>query len=548
MHLQFTVTWCWHLKIRKHRLSFNDNEKESGPGHIKIQSVSSVDCEMVSESESIEAQTTCFDDNSLGSGSGNMKIPSVSSVDCEMVSEFENTEVQTACFDDISSRSGSGNIKIPSVSSVDCGMVSESKKTKVQVACLDDNSSGSGSENMKIPSVSSVDCDMVSESKKTKIQVACSEDKSSGSRSGNMKIPSVSLADFITASQIKQHLSSFNPDNRYNDLVTAFEAGGERRINAINLKETELQETLVAEAEGLVVRVVLFVDKELERLGGVDVCIFGMYVQEYGSECSGPDNSCVYIHTSISSSTFNPKEKTQVIGYLEHFKKRGFSTCYIWLCPVVKGQDYIFNYRPKTQKTQKEDKLLKWYKLMLTKAAKEGIVCLLVGAAETISKKLEEEESSGKLSIKLPNKRTLKAVGQDNPTKDVLVMQQLGDKIMANKENLMIVHLQQTCTSCHEEMLCGSRWDILSDVPRDTTDRDGLLINNFFETRDDFLNNCPNLHVCESCNETKGDTCHYHKLTHPSTEVTLEITKNKEPEKQKVTVDALLDALVHASR
>ncbi|GKA51572.1 zinc finger, TAZ-type containing protein [Tanacetum coccineum] len=93
-------------------------------------------------------------------------------------------------------------------------MVSESEKTKAKVACLDDNSLGSGSENMKILSVSSVDCDMVSESKKTKIQVACSEDKSSGSRSGNMKIPSVSLADFITASQIKQHLSSFNPDNR----------------------------------------------------------------------------------------------------------------------------------------------------------------------------------------------------------------------------------------------------------------------------------------------------------------------------------------------
>nr|GEV41650.1 ribonuclease H-like domain-containing protein [Tanacetum cinerariifolium] len=39
---------------------------------------------------------------------------------------------------------------------------------------------------------------------------------------------------------------------------------------------------------------------------------------------------------------------------------------------------------------------------------------------------------------------------------DVLVMPQLGDKIMANKENLMIVRLQRMCISCLQEMLCGS--------------------------------------------------------------------------------------------
>ncbi|PWA92522.1 zinc finger, TAZ-type [Artemisia annua] len=770
--------------------SFNDNATGLGSGHIKIPSVSSVDCEMVSESDNTEAQTACFDDNNSGSGSGNMKIPSVSSVDCEMVSESDNTKAQTACFDDNNSGSGSGKIKIPSVSLVDCDMVSESEKAKAQVAYLDDNSSGLGSENMKIPSVTSADCDMVSESKKTKVQVACSEDNNSGSGSGNMVTPSVSLADFITASQIKQHLSSFNQDNRvilknkdtssnpdlceicweerimlvsgstiklpngsiskaelekaknverdddwvqcdrcdqwvhyicglYNKerdqgegakgeyicpkcRLTEIEEGKwapQTVLAAEDLPRTNLSDHIeqrlvtrmkqereetaksqgtelknVAEAEGLVVRVVLSIDKELEvkqqfrdifegkdypeklkyrskRLEGVDVCIFGMYVQEYGSECSGPNNRCVYISYLDSVKYFQPERKTSsgeslrtfvyheiLIGYLEYCKKQGFSTCYIWSCPVVKGQDYIFNCRPKTQKTPKEDKLLKWYKLMLSKAAKEGIVvdvnnlhkeffvpkreennkitaarlpyfdgAYWLGAAETISKKLEEEESSGKLCIKSPNKRTLKALGQDTPTKD------LGDKIMANQENLMIVRLQQTCTSCHEEMVCGSRWfcnqcnkiqlcsrcfdsgkllfpkkrhkchselsqlseGILSNVPRDTTDRDGLLINNFFETRDDFLNkqklviqpvctlcnnhvlidqcwycdSCLNLHVCESCYETKGNTSHNHKLTHRSKKVTPEITKNKEPEKQKVkTNNGLLDALVHASR
>ncbi|GKA80434.1 hypothetical protein Tco_0787030 [Tanacetum coccineum] len=51
-----------------------------------------------------------------------------------------------------------------------------------------------------------------------------------------------------------------------------------------------------------------------------------------------------------------------------------------------------------------------------------------LGAVESMSKKLEEEEGLGKLWIKSPNKPTLKALGQDNPPKDVLVMQQVMDE------------------------------------------------------------------------------------------------------------------------
>ncbi|GJR15226.1 ribonuclease H-like domain-containing protein [Tanacetum coccineum] len=69
-------------------------------------------------------------------------------------------------------------------------------------------------------------------------------------------------------------------------------------------------------------------------------------------------------------------------------------------------------------------------------------------AAETISKKLEKE-ISGNLWIKPPNKLTLKALGHDNSNRMFLCPYlfkfylQLGDKIMANKEKLKIVRLQQ---------------------------------------------------------------------------------------------------------
>ncbi|GKF65626.1 histone acetyltransferase HAC1-like protein isoform X3, partial [Tanacetum coccineum] len=125
---------------------------------------------------------------------------------------------------------------------------------------------------------------------------------------------------------------------------------------------------------------------------------------------------------------------------------------------LLNDQDYILYSRPKTQKTPKEKKLRQWYELMLKKTSNEGIVVghnnlydqffvpkreenikiratrlpYFDGAfwsrkAEALSKKLEEKESSGKLRSTSLNKKTLKALGQDNPTKDVLVMQQVNN-------------------------------------------------------------------------------------------------------------------------
>eukprot|EP00798_Chlamydomonas_sp_ICE-L_P002381 gene2381-8689_t len=226
-----------------------------------------------------------------------------------------------------------------------------------------------------------------------------------------------------------------------------------------------------------------------QKIDNVDICLFCMYLQEYGNDCPAPNKNCVYLSYLDSVNYFRPEVQCatsnislrtyiyhhMLIGYLEYVKMLGFEKMLIWSCPPMQGDDYIMHCHPPDQRLPRSDRLRNWYLDML-KTARDGIVtrvsCLwdsfFDGGKDHRLEKcsaadipyLEGDYWPGEAEKQLtllangvtPTKRASGKkrgrVGLEATT-DQQLMAQLGEILGGPmKEDFLVVHLKEVCSFC----------------------------------------------------------------------------------------------------
>lgn len=125
-----------------------------------------------------------------------------------------------------------------------------------------------------------------------------------------------------------------------------------------------------------------------QSIDKTDVCLFALYVQEYGPDAPPPNTNRVYVAYLDSVRYFQPlAARTPVYheilcGYLANARRRGFSTANIWACPPQRGDGYIYHRHPQQQRTPTKDRLRKWYDTMIAQTVKEGVTVRVVSFHE----------------------------------------------------------------------------------------------------------------------------------------------------------------------
>ncbi|KAL6658234.1 hypothetical protein ACP70R_003820 [Stipagrostis hirtigluma subsp. patula] len=239
-----------------------------------------------------------------------------------------------------------------------------------------------------------------------------------------------------------------------------------------------------------------------QKIEGVDVCLFAMYVQEYGSDCPAPNQRHIYLAYIDSVKYFRPEIKSAsgealrtfvyheiLIGYLDYCKKRGFVSCSIWACPSTKRDDYVLYCHPTAQKMPKSDKLRSWYQNLIKKALKESVVverntlydfflqptneckanisaaCLPYcendfwpGEAEKLLEKKDDNTSQKKETQVGRLLRVAKRDDRKGNLEDILLVHRLGERMRTMKEDFIILCLQQFCKHCHQPVVSGKSW------------------------------------------------------------------------------------------
>jgi len=239
-----------------------------------------------------------------------------------------------------------------------------------------------------------------------------------------------------------------------------------------------------------------------QKIEGVDVLLFCMYVHEYGAREAPPNQRVVYLSYLDSVKYMRPELdacnrpgmsiRTMVYcdileGYLEWVKLRGFTSMYIWACPPMAGDDYIMHCHPSRQKTPQAAKLREWYLKMLKSCYDRGIVHSVTNLfdlffaggkehrletasmthipyldgdywpaeAETIMSKIgaEARGGAGGSQKKQGTKARKASKGKRSTgpaTTDAQLMAKLGDSLQSMRFDFIVANLIPSCSFCRK--------------------------------------------------------------------------------------------------
>jgi E1A/CREB-binding protein len=195
-----------------------------------------------------------------------------------------------------------------------------------------------------------------------------------------------------------------------------------------------------------------------QRLDGVDVLLFAMYVYEHGEDNPAPNTKVGYISYLDSVHFMRPKKirtfvyRHILVAYLDYLRQKGFATAHVWACPPKEGDDYILNAKPKEQKTPSEADLIRWYKEMLQECQTRDICGLVTNVYDEYftDKTLDATAVPYLEGDYFPKmvEDIIKKIGKKTKKRDE-VMKKLDEEIKTMEKDSMIVAFLN-CPSPHE--------------------------------------------------------------------------------------------------
>jgi hypothetical protein len=122
-----------------------------------------------------------------------------------------------------------------------------------------------------------------------------------------------------------------------------------------------------------------------QRIDGMDVCLFCMYVHEYDAIADETvdipgQSKRVYIAYIDSVEHFRPRRLRTTVyqeiisSYLATARVRGYRYAHIWACPPSRGNSFIFWSHPPLQRIPNNERLITWYHEALSRAVNYGVI------------------------------------------------------------------------------------------------------------------------------------------------------------------------------